>query len=191
MQVLSVDLGTDMFPALALGAEPPEEDVMRFPPRKRGKAMLSVGLLAHSLIFLGGIESIAGMASYYWMNLMNGFSSSSLAPPGTPVYSMATTMTLVGIVMAQVGNVFACRTERAPSFRRSIMINPLLPPGLLFEFSIIVSLVYVPFLNSIFGTAPLLPQHWLFPLIFAPTILLCDEARKLLLRWSEKRTQHV
>jgi Ca2+-transporting ATPase len=186
MQILSVDLGTDMVPALALGAEPPEEDVMRFPPRKLGKGILSAGLLAHALIFLGGIESVAAMASYYWMNLINGYSLNSLAPQGTVIYSMATTMTLVGIVMSQVGNVFACRTERASSLKRSITLNHLLPVGLIFELSIILSLVYLPFLQPIFGMAPLLPKHWLFPLIFAPTILLADEVRKFILRKMER-----
>ena len=182
MQILSVDLGTDMIPALALGAEPPEGDVMRFPSRKREKGILSGGLLAHSLLFLGGIESIAAMACYYWMNFINGFGPGSLAQPGTVVYSMATTMTLVGIVMSQVGNVFACRTERASSLKRSIKINPLLPMGLAFELSIILALVYLPFLHPVFGTAPLSPEHWLFPMVFAPAILLAEEVRKLILR---------
>ena len=161
---------------------------MRYPPRRREKGILSTGLLAHSLIFLGGIESIAAMASYYWMNFINGHGPSSLAQPGTVVYSMATTMTLVGIVMAQVGNVFACRTERSSSLKRSIRINPLLPLGLLFEISIISALVYLPFLQPVFGTAPLLPQHWFFPLIFAPTILLADEIRKFIVRRRNRST---
>jgi len=122
------------------------------------------------------------MASYYWMNLINGYGPSSPAQPGTNVYAMATTMTLVGIVMSQIGNVFACRTERSSTLRRSIAVNPLLPMGLLFEIFIILALVYLPFFHPIFGTAPLAPQHWLFPLIFAPTILLADEAKKLILR---------
>ncbi|MEM4251116.1 MAG: cation-transporting P-type ATPase, partial [Candidatus Bathyarchaeia archaeon] len=100
MQILSVDLGTDMLPALALGAEPPEEDVMRLPPRRREKSILSANLLAQAFLFLGAIEAVAAMTSYYWMNIINGYSLSSPAQPGTPVYSMATTMTLVGIVMA-------------------------------------------------------------------------------------------
>jgi magnesium-transporting ATPase (P-type) len=188
MQILSVDLGTDMLPALALGAEPPEEDVMRLPPRRREKSILSTGLLAQAFLFLGAIEAVAAMTSYYWMNIINGYSLSSLAQPGTKVYSMATTMTLVGIVMAQVGNVFACRTERSSSIKRSIRINPLLPLGLAFELSIILSLVYLPFLQPVFGTAPLLPHHWLLPLAFAPTILLADEVRKLILRRGNRLT---
>jgi len=189
MQILSVDLGTDMLPALALGAEPPEEDVMKFPPRQRKKGILSGALLAHSLLFLGGIESIAAMASYFWMNFINGYGADSLAQPGTVIYAMATTMTLVGIVMSQVGNVFACRTERSSSFRRSLRINPLLPMGLAFELTVILALVYTPILQPVFGTAPLLPEHWLFPLIFAPTILLADEVRKFLVRRLDRRTR--
>ncbi|WP_455278787.1 cation-translocating P-type ATPase [[Eubacterium] cellulosolvens] len=182
MQILSVDLGTDMLPALALGAEPAEKDVMNMPPRKREKSLLSRELLAHAFLFLGTIEAFAAMGSYYWMNLINGYGPHSLAQPGNIVYTMASTMTLVGIVMVQVGNVFACRTERSSSLQRSIRINPLLPIGILFEILLIIALVYLPFLQPIFGTASLLPQHWLFPIIFAPTILLADELRKFIYR---------
>jgi Ca2+-transporting ATPase len=182
MQILSVDLGTDMLPALALGAEPAEKDVMDMPPRKREKSLLSRELLAHAFLFLGTIEAFAAMGSYYWMNLINGYGPYSLAQPGNIIYTMASTMTLVGIVMVQIGNVFACRTERSSAFQRSIRINPLLPIGILFEISLIIALVYLPFLQPIFGTASLLPQHWLFPIIFAPTILLADELRKFIYR---------
>jgi Ca2+-transporting ATPase len=182
MQILSVDLGTDMLPALALGAEPAEKDVMNMPPRKREKSLLSRGLLAHAFLFLGTIEALAAMGSYYWMNLINGYGPHSLAQPGNIVYTMASTMTLVGIVMVQVGNVFACRTERSSSLKRGIRINPLLPIGILYEIILIIALVYLPLLQPIFGTAPLLPHHWLFPIIFAPIILLADELRKLIYR---------
>ncbi len=183
MQILAVDLGTDMVPAIALGAEPPEEDVMKMSPRSREKNLLSASLIATALLFLGTIESIAAMASYYWMNWINGFGfDKPLAQPGSVVYSMATTMTLVGIVMVQVGNLFACRTDRASGLKRSIRINPMIKTGLLVEIGIIIGIVYLPPLQIVFGTAPLLLWHWLFPMIFAPIILLADELRKLMIR---------
>ncbi len=183
MQILAVDLGTDMVPAIALGAEPPEEDVMKLPPRSRKQNLLSASLIANALLFLGTIESIAAMASYYWMNWINGFGfDKPLAQPGSLVYNMATTMTLVGIVMIQVGNLFACRTDRESALKRSIRINPMIKTGLLVEIGIIIAIVYLPPLQIVFGTAPILFWHWLFPMIFAPIILLADELRKLIIR---------
>ena len=53
MQILAVDLGTDMVPALGLGAEPSDSDVMKHPPRRRDERLLTGGLLARAYLFLG------------------------------------------------------------------------------------------------------------------------------------------
>ena len=182
MQILAIDLGTDMAPSLALGAEPPEHDVMKKPPRKLDKSLLTPSLLAHAFLFLGSIEALAAMAGFYWMNMINGYSIDSPAQPGTEVYVMATTMTLVTIVICQIGNVFVCRTERSSSLKRSLKTNIMIPRGIFIEILIILSLVYLPFLQPAFGTASLSLEHWLFPLIFAPIILLADEFRILIFR---------
>jgi magnesium-transporting ATPase (P-type) len=180
MQILAIDLGTDMAPSLALGAEPPEHDVMKNPPRKLDKSILTPSLLAHAFLFLGSIEALAAMGGFYWMNIINGYSIDSPAQPGTEVYLMATTMTLVTIVFCQIGNVFVCRTERSSSLKRSLKTNSMIPRGIFIEIMIILSLVYIPFLQPAFGTAALSLEHWLFPLIFAPIILLADEFRMLI-----------
>jgi potassium/sodium efflux P-type ATPase len=185
MQILAIDLGTDMAPSLALGAEPPEHDVMKNPPRKLDKSLLTPSLLAHAFLFLGSIEALAAMGGFYWMNMINGYSIDSPAQPGTEVYVMATTMTLVTIVFCQIGNVFVCRTERSSSLKRSLKTNSMIPKGIFIEILIILSLVYLPFLQPAFGTAALSLEHWLFPLIFAPIILLADEFRMLI--FSQRR----
>jgi magnesium-transporting ATPase (P-type) len=120
------------------------------------------------------------MGGFYWMNIINGYSIDSPAQPGTEVYMMATTMTLVTIVFCQIGNVFVCRTERSSSLKRSLKTNSMIPRGIFIEMMIILSLVYVPLLQAAFGTAALSLEHWLFPLIFAPTILLADELRMVI-----------
>jgi len=62
MQILSIDLGTDLVPALALGAEPPEPGIMEQPPRKLSEHAITPGLLARAYLFLGLIQSAAAMA---------------------------------------------------------------------------------------------------------------------------------
>ena len=105
-----------------------------------------------------------------------------LAPEGTPVYVLATTMTLAGIVAAQVGAVFACRTDRASVLSVGLLTNRLVLLGVAVELALLALLVYVPLLQEVFGTAPLGPREWPFLLALAAGLLLADEGRKALLR---------
>ncbi len=67
IQILAVDLGTDMVPALGLGAEPPDSGVMARPPRRRDDRLLTAGLLIRAYLFLGSCQAIAGMAAFWFV----------------------------------------------------------------------------------------------------------------------------
>ena len=123
MQILAVDLGTDLLPALALGAERPEPGVMDRPPRPRTERLLSRRRLLHAYGFLGVAEAALALGAFFWAYWLAGWR------PGLPMaatgdlYRRATTLTLAGIVAAQVGNVLACRTERTSVFRLGLWSN--------------------------------------------------------------------
>jgi magnesium-transporting ATPase (P-type) len=191
MQVLSIDLGTDMLPAVALGSEAPEAGVMNHPPRSRKEPLLNSRLLARALLWYGMIEAVAGMSAYFFLNWLYGWRGPGmpLAAEGTEVYMMATTMTLAAIVAAQVGAVFACRTERTSLFKVGLFTNRLVLVGVAVELILLGLLVYVPFLNDIFNTAPLEPICWVFVFAWTPIIFLADEARKAILRRRDRRAQ--
>jgi magnesium-transporting ATPase (P-type) len=182
MQVLAIDLGTDMVPAIGLGAEAPEAGVMDRPPRSQREPLLTPRLLARALLWYGAIEAVAGMAGYLFLNRLHGWPAAPLAPPGTPVYALATTMTLACIVAAQVGAVFACRTDRASIRSVGLLTNRLVLLGVAAELALLGLLLYVPLLREVFGTAPLGPRELAFLLFWPPALLLADEARKALLR---------
>jgi magnesium-transporting ATPase (P-type) len=187
MQVLSIDLGTDMVPAIGLGAEAPEAGLMQRPPRSQSEPLLNLGILARALLWYGMIESVASMSAYFFMNWLNGWPGVPLAPVGSLVYRMATSMTLAGVVATQVGAVFGCRTERESIFRIGFFTNRLVLVGIAFELALLGLLIYVPFLHGVFNTAPLGLREWVFVFAWTPVIFLADELRKAILRWREKR----
>jgi magnesium-transporting ATPase (P-type) len=188
MQILAIDLGTDMVPAIGLGAEPPEAGVMDRPPRSQKEPLLTRKLLARALLWYGMIESVASMSAYFFLNWLHGWPEVSLAADGTLVYRMAITMTLAGVVTTQIGAVLGCRTDRASIFRIGLFTNRLVLIGILVELLILVSLSYVPFLQDVFDTAPLGLVEWGFVFAWTPVIFLLDELRKALLRWHEGRS---
>ncbi len=99
-----------------------------------------------------------------------------------PLYVAATTMCLAGIVASQVGNVFACRTDRESVFRAGLFANRLVLWGIAAEIAIIGLLTSTPFLARIFGLTMLAARDWAVLLLFPPLVLLMEEARKLLIR---------
>ena len=183
MQILSVDLGTDLVPALALGAEPPEPGIMDRPPRNLSEHAITPGLLLRAYLFLGLIQSVAAMAAFYFLFRTSGYPGRWMdLPTGGALYRAATSMTLAAIVTTQVGNLFARRTERESAFRAGWRGNRLLWAGIATEISLLLLIVYVPALQGVFGTAPIPWSGWLFLLPWAPALLLADEAVKAVIR---------
>jgi Ca2+-transporting ATPase len=177
MQILAVDLGADLLPALALGSEPPEPGVMARPPRRPTDHLIDL-TVARRFLFLGLLTAAAGMASYFYVYLLAGWRPGLEMAARGPLYARATTMCYGGIVFAAAGNAMALRTERESLFKVGFFANRLLLAGVAGVALILMAMSYVPFLQRVFGTAPLAGQDLLFLLIFPPLMLLADEARK-------------
>ena len=187
MQVLAIDLGTDMVPAIGLGAEPPEGGIMQLPPRSQKEPLLNARLLAKALLWYGMIESVASMSAYFFLNWLHGWPGVPLAPDGTAIYRMATTMTLAGVVVTQVGAVMGCRTDRASIFRIGFLTNRLVLWGIAVELTLLGILIYAPFMQPIFNTGPIGLREWIYLFAWTPVIFLLDELRKAILRHRQPR----
>jgi magnesium-transporting ATPase (P-type) len=182
IQILAVDLGTDMLPALALGAERPEAQVMRRPPRSPKERLLSWPLLARAYLWLGLLEAAAAMAAFFFVLRAAGWHYGEALADDNPVYLQATTACLSAIIVMQVVNVFLCRSERGSVFARGVMLNRLILLGIAVEIALILFIDYTPWGNSLFGTAPLAFSVWLYVVPFALAMLLFEELRKALTR---------
>ncbi len=182
MQVLAIDLGTDMLPAIALGTERAEAGTMMRPPRPRGERLLSRPVLARVYGFVGLLEGIAAMTSFFVGYVLGGWRPPSTLPDTGTAYLQATTMTQTAIVMGQVGAGQAMRTERRSVFSIGLTSNRFLLVGIAFELVLAVALVYVPGLNRAFHQAPIPWWWWLALIAWAPVVFFAEEARKAVLR---------
>jgi magnesium-transporting ATPase (P-type) len=182
VQILAIDLGTDVLPALALGAEPPEPDVMRRPPRSRGERLLSRGVLARVYLFLGLIESAAAMSAFFYVLRHGGWAFGRALSAGDPLYRQATSACLAAIVVMQAVNVFHCRSARGSAFSQRLLGNKLILTGLGVEVLLLIAILDTPWGNAVFATAHLPGRVWLVILPFALAMLLAEEGRKWLVR---------
>jgi magnesium-transporting ATPase (P-type) len=106
----------------------------------------------------------------------------ALLPSMTFVYPLATTVFHAGVVMAQVGNVFTCRTETERVYHLGWFSNRFLWLAVAVEVVLILSFVYVPPLATAFGHVPLPPFYWLGLVLFAPVLYGLDRIRKSIAR---------
>jgi magnesium-transporting ATPase (P-type) len=187
MEILAIDLGTDMVPALALGDEPPEPGLMDRPPRNLGEHIITRPLLVRAYLFLGMIQSFAVMAAFYFQYWMNGYWGQWLDLPTTGLlYQSATAMALGAVVATQIGNLFAHRTERTSVFRMGWFTNRMIWIGIASELLLISLIVYVPFFQQVIGTAAFPLANWLFLFAWTPSLMLADELRKVRVRRRER-----
>ena len=187
IQILAVDLGTDMLPALALGAEVPSSLVMQHPPRARSERLIHAGLLARAYGFLGMLEAVAAMAAFFYVLVSAGWIYGQLIAPHDPMFSVylqATTACLSAIVVMQIVNVYLCRSARESVFSSKLWSNRLLLVGIGAEVLLILAIDYTGRGNQLFGTAPIGFHVWLFMIPFAFGMLVLEELRKFVLRRS-------
>jgi magnesium-transporting ATPase (P-type) len=188
MHVLAIDLGTDMVPALALGAEPPEPGLMSRPPRSLKEHIVTPKLVARAYLILGPVQGLAAMAAFYFLYWTNGYPFQWIDLPSEgPLYLGATAIALCAVVVTQIGNLFAQRSEFRSILKIPLFNNPLIWIGILSELLLALSIVYLPFMQKFIGTGPFKPIYWLFLFAWIPALPIVDEIRKIIVRSKEKR----
>lgn len=187
--ILAIDLGTDLLPALGLGIETPEYDVMKRPPRPRDERLLSPKLLLKSYGIFGMVEGAAGFFSYFAVLHWGGWRWGEALPPTDPLYLKAVTAFFVSIVVCQMANVMNCRTSGESIISKGLLSNRLILLGIASELALLWLIVNNPVAQKIFGTSTLTPLEMSLSLPFALFIVLADEARKALQRRGNRFVQ--
>ena len=185
LQILAIDLGTEIVPALALGREQAEPGIMQRPPRPRSEGVIRRSLLFRAWVFLGLIEAALVLAGFFYVLLEAGWSPGDETGSGSRLhddYLRATTMTFAGIVACQVGTAVAARTERVSLRSIGFFSNPMLLWGIAFELVFTAAIVYVPFLQDVFGTAALGWNELAILATFPLIVWGADELRRARLR---------
>jgi magnesium-transporting ATPase (P-type) len=195
-QILAIDLGTDLFPALALGMEKPEPDVMKYPPRPRNQPLLDRGLLSRAL-WLGMTEAILCFAGFLSIFILSGYAQEIGLPFLAPLADLvnfrlslsfgqtlllATTVYHAGVVTSQVGNALACRSDRMRSTSLGWLSNKYLWIGILIELLGILGIIYIPFFATIFNHVPLPAWMWLGLGLDALVLYSIEWIRKAVMR---------
>jgi Ca2+-transporting ATPase len=188
-QLLWINLITDGPPALALGVDPKDPDVMERAPRARGSGVLTsqdwmrLGLIG--LVMMVG--TIAVLDAYYPGGLFTLFATGTAPNAADETY--ARTMAFTTLMMFQLFNVYNCRSTWRSAFD-GFFDNKWLLIAVAFSLFTHVLVIYVPFLQTAFHTVPLTGFDWMVATAVAATLLVGMEVVKLVLR-VERRPARV
>jgi magnesium-transporting ATPase (P-type) len=191
LQVLALDIGTDLLPALALGAERADPSVMRRPPRARNARLLDRHLLGRAFGFLGPMEALLSMAMlpvgawllFDWPRMPLPVQDAELATLSTMVFA--------AIVVMQMANAFECRSNPASLFTIGPFSNRLLLAAVGVELVLLLMFVYLPPVAGVLGQRALTAPQWL-PVLATPWLLIAaEETRKAVVRRQRCRAENA
>jgi Ca2+-transporting ATPase len=179
-QILWVNLLTDSAPALAIGVDPPPDDVMQRRPRR------SVDRVIDTTMWIGivWVGLVTGVVTLVALDL--GLSGGMLGGSGD--LASGRTMALTTLVFAQLFNAFNARSDRTSAFHR-LLTNRMLWGAVALSAALQVAVVHIGPLNDAFDTIPLSATRWLVCLGLASAVLWAAEAKKLVHRLTAGRTR--
>jgi P-type Ca2+ transporter type 2C len=173
-QILWINLLTDTAPALAMGVDPPPDDVMRHPPRRLTDRVIDAEMWV-GIFWVGLVMAVVTLIALD-LRLEGGIVGDS----GDIVE--ARTMAFTTLVFAQLFNALNARSDQVTAFHH-LFTNRLLWGAMALSAVLQVAVVHVPFLNDAFDTTPLDASDWLICIGLASIVLWADEAKKLVQRW--------
>ena len=180
LQVLSLDIATDLLPALALGAEPSSPRVLDGPPPRR--RLIDGPLLRRAFAVLGPVEATLAMAAFLAVLVASGWSYGDEAP--ARVLATASGAAFTAVVLGQFATAFACRSTSRPVWRLGWRSNPLLVGAVSVELLILVGMLTIPPLARLLGHRPPSLLGLAVALGALPAVVLADAAVK---RWAARR----
>lgn len=153
IQILWINLVTDGLPAIALGLEPPDDDVMERKPRGKNESVFSNGL-AGIMIFRGCVIGLCTLGSF-----ITAYGYGGLVAARTSAF-----LTLVAV---QLIHVFECKSETKNLLHINIFNNPLLVLSVIASLILMLVVIYIPMLQPIFETVPLNPSQILWVIAYS------------------------
>ncbi len=166
IQLLWLNLISDGAPALALGTEKGDPDIMEQKPRPPQEPIINkqmmIGVVIQTL-------AIAGVTLFaFWRGLIN-----YAHLPLEQRLPIAETMAFITLASSELLRAFTARSERYPLLKIGIFSNKWMNWAVLASFIMLMGVTYIPFLNPIFNTMPLGWSEWslMLPLLFVPAVV--------------------
>ena len=175
LQILALDIGTDILPALALGAEQPAPDALDRPPIRHH--LLGRRLFSRAFGVLGPVEAAIEMAAFLAVFLVAGWRPGDAFPGGDTLLA-ASGAAFTAVVLGQAANAFACRSTVSPPWRIGWTTNRLLVGAVVAELAMLGCFLFVPPIADLLDQAPPTLAGFAVALLAIPAVLAADAGHK-------------
>jgi magnesium-transporting ATPase (P-type) len=187
LQVLSLDVGTDILPALALGTESPSARVLERPPGALGTGghLLDRSVLVRAFGLLGPVEALIEIVAFLASMMAIGWRPGASFPTGS-AFLVASGAAFSAVVIGQMANAFACRSTTRWPGALGWLTNRFLIYAVAVELALLLAFLYFSPLARILGHAPPIATGAAFAALAFPAVLLTDLIYKRIRRRSAR-----
>lgn len=161
IQILFVNLATDGLPAIALGVDPPDTDIMSERPRPKNESIFARGL-KNKIIIRGSLIGLCTLLTFK----LGEFYNMDL--------TTCRTLTLCTLILSQLFHVFECRSEKHSIFQIKLFTNMYLFGAVSVSVMMLLCIIYLPFMQIIFHTVSLNVGQWCIVLFFSSIISMIN-----------------
>ena len=205
IQLLWLNLVTDSFPALALGQEKGEADIMQQPPRDQNEHIINkemVGsIIVQALAIFLAVFAAFQFGRYFYPDYATEQHEVIMTAAGTPELISnfhffaaengapsdgARTFAFVTLITAELIRAFSCRSERKSVFKIGLFTNPTMNRSILLAFALMLVVVFVPALDLLFHTISPNLRDWLIMIGLAFVPFICGELYKYFMHRDER-----
>ena len=182
IQILSIDLGTDIIPSMGLGQEPPDPEEMKRPPRKIKNNLMDPKLILHSYLFLGLLEGAWSLSLFFYILISGGWSYGERLSEDVPLYRSAMGIALATILLMQIGNLIGRRFSTRSGLDLGLFKNRLIFAGIIIQIVFSWAVLYFPPVQNILHTGPVDISIYFLSWAGIPLIFGSDYLRKQLVK---------
>jgi Ca2+-transporting ATPase len=175
--LLTINFVTDLFPALALGVEPAEKNIMKMPPRDTTEKIMNLAFIKRILI-IGSLIGTITVSLYIYKLVTSGWTYGT--PISKEILASCGSITFISLVLLQVTNSFNAKTESLSIFKANPFGNMKLIWANLSSILIALAIVEIPFLQNIFHTSDLNSNDWLMVVAGCLLLTVITEIAKLI-----------
>lgn len=170
IQLLWLNLVSDSFPAMALGVEPAEPNIMNKPPRNTKEGILDKSMYGR-IVFIAVMIAASTLLAYYWAMTKYGVGEGLIH---------ARTIAFTTLISSELLRAFSSRSQEFTIFKIGLFTNMRMVQAVAASFLLTIVVLYIPFLNAIFSVVPLNITDWGIVLAFAFVPVVTGEAYKMI-----------
>jgi len=177
IQILAIDLGTDIFPSFSLGFEPPEPNIMKRKPFNVKEKIIDASGIWR-LIRVGLIMAVGAVIAFILSMKRGGWDFGNKIDPNSVLYIRSTSVAYAVLAMTQMANLLQARSETLSVFTIGFFRNKFVLGAIFLSTGMLFLFMYVPLLQKYLHMMPITWKDWIAVMVTMVAVFIFEEGRK-------------